>query len=78
MPAAVRSIAVDFGNKPAAVPSTDVFEAEIVEHVNLNSSRSDKETVHLALSFDGAAPAYKPGDSLDLYPRTIRPMSTIC
>lgn len=61
-------IAVDFSNKPTAVPSTDIFEAEIVEHVNLNSSRSDKETVHLALSFDNAAPAYKPGDSLDLYP----------
>ncbi|HEY2611490.1 MAG TPA: sulfite reductase subunit alpha, partial [Reyranella sp.] len=25
--------------------------------------------VHLALSFDGAAPAYNPGDSLDLYPQ---------
>jgi sulfite reductase (NADPH) flavoprotein alpha-component len=61
-------IAVDFSNKPVAVPSTDIFEAEIVEHVNLNSSRSDKETVHLALSFDNAAPAYQPGDSLDLYP----------
>lgn len=60
-------IAVDFSNKPVAVPSTDVFEAEIVEHVNLNSSRSDKETVHLALSFDNAAPAYKPGDALDVY-----------
>ncbi len=47
--------------------STDIVEAEIVEHVNLNSSRSAKETIHLALSFDGAAPAYEPGDSLDLY-----------
>jgi len=62
-----RVIAVDFGGKPAASPNTDIVEAEIVEHVNLNSSRSDKETVHLALSFDGAAPAYEPGDSLDLY-----------
>ncbi len=62
-----RVIEVDFG-KPAASPSTEIVEAEIVEHVNLNSSRSAKETVHLALSFDGAAPAYEPGDSLDLYP----------
>ncbi len=59
-------IAVDF-TKPAAGKS-DIVEAEIVEHTNLNSSRSDKETIHLALSFDGAAPAYAPGDSLDLYP----------
>ncbi len=35
--------------------------------MNLNSSRSEKETVHLALGFDGAAPAYEPGASLDLY-----------
>ncbi len=62
-----RVIAVDFGGKPAAAPSTDIVEAEIIEHVNLNSSRSAKETIHLALAFDGAAPAYEPGDSLDLY-----------
>jgi sulfite reductase (NADPH) flavoprotein alpha-component len=61
-----RVIAVDFG-KPAASPNTDIVEAEISEHVNLNSSRSDKETFHLALTFDGAMPAYEPGDSLDLY-----------
>jgi sulfite reductase (NADPH) flavoprotein alpha-component len=61
-------IAVDFGKSPPA-PNTDVVEAEIIEHVNLNSSRSKKETVHLALSFEGAAPAYQPGDSLDLYPQ---------
>ncbi len=48
-------------------PNTDIVEAEITEHVNLNSSRSDKETIHLALTFDGAMPAYEPGDSLDLY-----------
>ena len=63
-----RVIEVDFGTKPAASPNTEIVEAEITEHVNLNSSRSDKETVHLALAFDGVAPAYEPGDSLDLYP----------
>ena len=60
-------IEVDFG-KPAAAPKPDIVEAEIIEHINLNSSRSDKETIHLELGFDGAAPAYEPGDSLDLYP----------
>jgi sulfite reductase (NADPH) flavoprotein alpha-component len=44
-----------------------VVEAEIIEHVDLNSSRSDKETIHLALAFEGGAPPYEPGDSLDLY-----------
>lgn len=62
-----RVIEVDFA-KPAAAPNTDIVEAEITELVNLNSSRSDKETIHLALAFDGPAPAYQPGDSLDLYP----------
>jgi len=63
-----RVIEVDFGGKPAAPASTDIIEAEITEHVDLNSSRSDKETIHLALSFENGAPAYEPGDSLDLYP----------
>ncbi|HEU5016482.1 MAG TPA: flavodoxin domain-containing protein [Pseudolabrys sp.] len=60
-------IEVDFTSRPAASPASDIVEAEIIEHVNLNSSRSAKETVHLALAFDGAAPAYEPGASLDLY-----------
>jgi sulfite reductase (NADPH) flavoprotein alpha-component len=62
-----RVIEVDFGGKPTAAPNTDIVEAEIIEHVNLNSSRSAKETIHLALAFDGAVPAYEPGASLDLY-----------
>ncbi len=58
-------IAVDFAKAGAA--KTDIVEAEITELVDLNSSRSDKETVHLALAFDGAVPPYEPGDSLDLH-----------
>jgi sulfite reductase (NADPH) flavoprotein alpha-component len=63
-------IEVDFGKGGAAPKTeikTEIVEAEIIEHVNLNSSQSAKETFHLALSFDGAAPAYEPGDSLDVY-----------
>jgi sulfite reductase (NADPH) flavoprotein alpha-component len=69
-PEAQRStvIAVDFGVRPQAAADLGPIEAEIVEHINLSSSRSNKQTVHLELAFDGAAPAYKPGDSLDLYP----------
>ncbi|HET9715797.1 MAG TPA: flavodoxin domain-containing protein [Pseudolabrys sp.] len=63
-----RVIEVDFGGKPVAAANNDIIEAEITEHVDLNSSRSDKETIHLALSFENGAPAYEPGDSLDLYP----------
>jgi sulfite reductase (NADPH) flavoprotein alpha-component len=61
-------IAVDFGAKPAAVAEAGPVEAEITEHINLNSSRSTKETIHVELAFDGAAPNYKPGDSFDIYP----------
>jgi len=41
---------------------------EVIDHVNLNSSRSDKETIHLALEFEDGAPAYEPGDSLEIFP----------
>jgi sulfite reductase (NADPH) flavoprotein alpha-component len=61
-------VAVDFGARAVGEVNREPVTAEVVEHVNLNSSRSDKETVHLVLGFDGAVPAYEPGDSLDLYP----------
>src|SRR5215207_4283145 len=61
-------VSVDFGARGTGEVSREPAQAEIVEHINLNSSRSDKETVHLALGFEGAAPAYEPGDSLELFP----------
>lgn len=61
-----RVIEVDFSAKPAH--GLEIVEAEVSEHINLNSSRSDKQTIHLELAFDGEAPPYNPGDSLDLYP----------
>jgi sulfite reductase (NADPH) flavoprotein alpha-component len=68
-PARGKVIAVDFSTKLGSVAEVGPVEAEITEHINLNSSRSAKETIHLELAFDGAAPAYKPGDSLDIYPK---------
>jgi sulfite reductase (NADPH) flavoprotein alpha-component len=67
-----RVIAVDFGGKDFGVKATpaahlDIVEAEITEHINLNSSHSDKQTIHLELGFEDNMPAYAPGDSLDLY-----------
>jgi sulfite reductase (NADPH) flavoprotein alpha-component len=62
-----KVIAVDFGGKASAAPNLDVVEAEVSETINLNSSRSNKETYHLELTFDGATLPYKPGDALDLY-----------
>lgn len=66
-------VAVDFaragaGEDDDAEPSREPVVVEVVEHVNLNSSRSDKETIHLALAFEDGAPVYEPGDSLEIYP----------
>ncbi|WP_018402761.1 diflavin oxidoreductase [Marinobacter gelidimuriae] len=63
-----RVIAVDFGAKAASSSGLGPVEAEITELIQLNSSQSEKVTIHLELGFDGAAPPYKPGDSLDIYP----------
>ena len=63
-----RVIAVDFGVKADSSADLGPVEAEITELINLNSSQSEKETIHLELGFDGAVPPYKPGDSLDIYP----------
>jgi sulfite reductase (NADPH) flavoprotein alpha-component len=66
-------VAVEFaragaGEDDEAEPSREPLVVEVVEHVNLNSSRSDKETIHLALAFEDGAPAYEPGDSLEIFP----------
>ncbi|MDP4005235.1 sulfite reductase flavoprotein subunit alpha [Methylobacterium sp. NEAU K] len=71
--AADNVVAVDFaraaaGEDDEAEPSREPLVVEVVEHVNLNSSRSDKETIHLALAFEDGAPAYEPGDSLEIFP----------
>jgi sulfite reductase (NADPH) flavoprotein alpha-component len=67
-PAGGSVIAVDFGQRAAPAADTGPVEAEIAELTSLSSSRSEKDTFHLALGFDGAVPAYEPGDALDLYP----------
>lgn len=66
---AARQSASDLGSAEVQAQVEAQVEAEVQEWIDLNSSRSDKETVHLELAFDGAAPAYKPGDSLELYAR---------
>src|SRR6516164_11340126 len=60
-PARSTVIAVDFGAKSGSAAEAGPVEAEITEHINLNSSRSAKTTIHLELAFNGAAPPYKPG-----------------
>lgn len=54
--------------RPGAYSRSHPFEAEIAEMVNLNSSRSDKETLHVELSLAGSGLTYEPGDSLGIVP----------
>lgn len=54
--------------RPAAYSRNHPFEAEVAKIVNLNSSRSAKETLHVELSLAGSGLAYEPGDSLGIVP----------
>jgi sulfite reductase (NADPH) flavoprotein alpha-component len=59
-------IAIDFAARQHSAPDHGPVEAEVTEKINLNSSRSDKETIHLELALP-AEFAYQPGDSLDVF-----------
>jgi len=68
-PAAASVIHVDFGH--AAAPEFDKanpFRAEITDLVNLNSTRSAKQTFHVELSLNGSGLAYEPGDAIGVLP----------
>jgi sulfite reductase (NADPH) flavoprotein alpha-component len=62
------AVILDFAS-PAATPAygkSHPFPAEITELVNLNGSRSGKQTIHLELSLAGSGLTYEPGDSLGI------------
>ena len=63
-------IHVDFGAAavPAEYTKSNPFEAEISDLVNLNGSRSNKQTFHAELSLAGSGITYLPGDSLGVLP----------
>ena len=63
-------IHVDFGRAEAAgaYDAANPFAAEITELVNLNSSRSGKQTFHVELSLAGSGIAYEPGDAIGIAP----------
>jgi sulfite reductase (NADPH) flavoprotein alpha-component len=68
-PAAASVIHVDFGH--AAAPEygkANPFQAEITDLVNLNSSRSAKQTFHVELSLNGSGLTYEPGDAIGVLP----------
>ena len=71
--AADSVIHVDFGHAAAAedevaFDKANPFQAEITGQVNLNSSRSGKQTYHVELSLAGSGLAYEPGDAIGVVP----------
>lgn len=55
------------GNPPGqGTRDEDVSVGEVVEYVNLNSSRSDRTTMHVAVAFPAGAPPYGPESVIDL------------
>jgi sulfite reductase (NADPH) flavoprotein alpha-component len=63
-------IHVDFA-APATVSlysKANPFPAEVTESINLNSSRSTKQTIHLEVSLEGSGLTFEPGDSLGIVP----------
>ena len=66
---AASVIHVDFGAAEAREYSkSNPFQAEISDLVNLNSSRSAKQTVHVELSLAGSGLTYLPGDAIGVAP----------
>ncbi len=66
--AARGAVILDFAS-PQAAPAygkAHPFPAEITELVNLNGSRSGKQTIHLELSLAGSGLTFEPGDSLGI------------
>lgn len=75
-PGAASVIHVDFGGHAAfdaeeaesAYDKSNPFPAEITDLVNLNSSRSAKQTTHVELQLEGSGILYQPGDALGVLP----------
>ncbi len=54
------------GGLPAARTEAVVSVGEVVECINLNSSRSDRATMHVAVAFGESPPSYEAGAVLEL------------
>ena len=69
-PAQASVIHVDFGHAPVPVAydRRNPFAAEITDLVNLNGSRSDKQTFHAEIALAGSDLSYEPGDAIGIVP----------
>jgi sulfite reductase (NADPH) flavoprotein alpha-component len=52
----------------ATYSRTNPFQAKVLQNINLNKSRSSKETRHIELSLQGSGLSYNPGDCLGIIP----------
>ncbi len=68
-PAQPRAAAPVSLGEPLSHTKSRPFEAEITELVNLNGSRSGKQTFHVELSLRGSGIAFEPGDAIGIVPR---------
>ncbi len=77
--ASVKSKTLDLFHAATATTSTSsvksegtasadgLFEAEVLERINLNGRGSAKETYHLELSLEDSGLTYQPGDALEVF-----------
>ena len=65
--AATNVVPVDFGARSGGDAARARLSASATALINLNSSRSTKQTFHLELDFDASGLAYEPGDALELF-----------
>ncbi|APY12554.1 sulfite reductase [NADPH] flavoprotein, alpha-component [Seonamhaeicola sp. S2-3] len=65
----VKGIKVNNTNSDSAVKYSqkNLFEATVLEKINLNGKGSSKETIHLELDLQGSGLKYEPGDALGVY-----------
>jgi sulfite reductase (NADPH) flavoprotein alpha-component len=65
-----QTASTDHVKKPVAVDkksSNKTYEGKITCHINLNDSRSSKETYHIEITTEDQ-PIYEPGDAIGIYP----------
>ncbi|MEZ5932385.1 MAG: flavodoxin domain-containing protein [Alphaproteobacteria bacterium] len=58
----------------SAYSKANPFPAEITELVNLNGSRSAKQTFHVELSLEGSGLTFEPGDAIGIIPENHEAM----
>lgn len=59
--------AIVLGSNNVKYNKKNLFEATVLEKINLNATGSSKETLHIELDLSGSGITYEPGDALGVY-----------